>query len=161
MSRHPCIEAKVVYGKEAERKLLPILSAAVGVKMNLVSSTFSTMDMEGKGVFAELKRRTSDFSYCDVKIKKEGWLMSSCKVIRAWDELSKGKRVFFFYFWDCDKSLWMYEVKEGDFTQDGDHFVPKYHYDNQLHVTIPQERWTRIRADLSAVVFEEERCWID
>jgi len=160
MSCHPNIKAKVVYGTEAEQKLLPILSHVVGEPLVKTSGTFDCMDMKGAGTFAELKRRGLDFSYCDEKIKREGWLMPSCKVIRSWTELAEGKRVFFFYYWGCDKTLWSYEMKEGDFSEGDCHFVPKGHYDNQLHVAILQERWQRVDVDLSEVVFEEEGCLI-
>lgn len=161
MSLHPCIGFKVAYGTEAEQKLLPILSKVVGTELRKTSGTFDCMDLEGAGIFGELKRRGLDWFYTDTKIKEEGWLMPSCKVIRGWRELSEGKRVFFFYFWSKDKSLWLYEMKAGDFTRKGDHFVPKGHYDNQLHVAIKQERWQRVDVDLSDVVFEEETCLIE
>ena len=160
MSVHPSIKSKVVFGTEAEQKLLPILSQAVNEKLHKTSGTFDVMDMVGSGIFAELKRRTSDFSYCDEKIQREGWLMPSCKIIRAWQELSEGKRVVFFYYWGCDKSLWMYEMSEGDFSSGDSHRVPNGHYDRQLHVAIVQDRWSRVDADLSEVVFEDEGCWI-
>ena len=118
------------------------------------------MDMVGDTTFSELKRRSRDWSYRDEKIKKEGWLMPSCKVIEGWEQKSRGKKVYFFYLWMCDKSLWMYELKDGDFTQDGSHFIPRGHFDNQLHVRIPQEKWTPC-GDLSDVVFEEDVCWIE
>jgi hypothetical protein len=160
MSVHPNINAKVIFGTEAEQKLLPILSSVVGEKLYKTAGTFDCMDMVGSGIFAELKRRTSDWSYCDEKIQREGWLMPSCKVIRGWRELSEGKRVVFFYYWGFDKSLWVYEMKEGDFSSDDCHKIPKGHYDKQLHVTIHQDRWTRCDVDLSGVVFEDEECWI-
>jgi hypothetical protein len=160
MSCHPCIAAKVSYGLEAERKLLPILSDVIGEPLIKTVGTFDCMDMEGLTSFSELKRRTTDYTYEDERIKREGWWMPSCKVIKGWQELSEGKRVFFFYLWSCDKSLWMYEMKEGDFSSSDCHKVPKGHYDNQLHVAIPQERWTRVECDLSSLVFEEDLCWI-
>ena len=160
MSCHPCISAKVSYGLEAEQKLLPILSTVVGEPIRKTGGTFDCMDFGGDSSFSELKRRTSDFSYRDEKIEREGWLMPSCKVIEGWWKLSEGKRVFFFYLWSCDKSLWVYEMKEGDFTSGDSHKVPKGHYDNQLHVAIPQELWSRVDCDLSSLVFEEDLCWI-
>jgi len=54
----------------------------------------------------------------------------------------------------------MYELKEGDFSQDGSHFIPKGHYDSQLHVRIPQKKWTQC-GNLSDVAFEEDVCWIE
>ena len=160
MSLHPNIKSKVIFGTEGEQKLLPVLSQVVGEKLHKTSGTFDCMDMAGERVFAELKRRSMDFSYCDEKIKREGWLMPSCKVIRSWQELSEGKRVIFFYFWSCDKSLWMYEMKEGDFSSEDCHRVPNGHYDKQLHVAILQDRWSRVDVDLSDVIFEDEGCWI-
>lgn len=161
MSRHPCIAQKVSYGTEAEQKLIPILSAIVGEPLKKTSATFDCMDLVGRSSFSELKRRTPDWFYTDAKIKKEGWLMPSCKVIRGWEELSKGKRVFFFYLWSKDKSLWMYEMRDGDFNKKDDYVIPKGHYDNQLHVTIPQEKWRRIDVDLSSIIFEEDTCLIE
>lgn len=85
--------------------------------------------------------------------------MPSTKILRGWDELSKGKSVFFFYYWGCDKTLWVYEMKEGDFST-AHHRIPRGHYDQQLHVAIHQDRWSRCDVDLSTVLFEEEGCWI-
>jgi hypothetical protein len=161
MSKHPAINCLYSYGSEAEKILMPIVSRVVGDTLKKTSETFDSMDMVGRKTFCELKRRGLTWHYRDAKIKKEGWLMPSNKVMRGWEELSKGKRVFFVYFWSKDKSLWVYEMKEGDFSASGDHFVPKGHYDTQLHVAIPQDRWCRVDVDLSGVVFEEDRCWID
>lgn len=140
---------------------MPIISRAVGDKLKKTSETFDSMDMTGKKSFCELKRRSSDWTYHDAKIKKEGWLMPANKVMRAWQELSEGKKVYFVYFWGFEKSLWLYEVKDTDFKKKEDYVIPKNHYDNQLHVTVPQEKWTRVAVDLSGVVFEEDKCWID
>ena len=161
MSKHPAINSLYTYGSEAEKYLMPIISRAVGDKLKKTSETFDSMDMTGKKTFCELKRRSSDWSYHDEKIKKEGWLMPANKVMRAWQELSEGKKVFFVYFWGFEKSLWLYEVKDTDFKKKEDYVIPKNHYDNQLHVTVPQEKWTRVAVDLSGVIFEEDKCWID
>lgn len=161
MSKHPAVESLYTYGVEAEEKLLSTISAYVGEPVVRMSGTFDHLDMESKSAFSELKRRTAEWSYHDDKIKKEGWLVPSCKVIKAWEKLSEGKKVFFFYFWMCDKSLWVYEMKEGDFTAAGSHFVPKNHYDSMLHVKIHQDQWKRLNVDLRHVTFEEDVCWID
>lgn len=160
MSYHPAISGLVTYGKEGEEKLMEAISYVVGEAVTKTTATFDTMDFEGHFSFSELKRRSSDWFYCDEKIKREGWLIPSCKVIRGWEELSNEKRVFFFYFWMRDKSLWMFEMKEGDFCNDGDHFIPKGHYDKMLHVAIQQDRWKRINCDMSSIVFEEDTCLI-
>lgn len=160
MSCHPSISSLLEYGKEGETKLLSSISAYVGEPVTKTKGVFDNMDFISESFFCELKRRSKDYSYCDEKIKKEGWLISSSKVIKGWEEIAKGKRVFFFYFWTWDKSLWVYELQEGDFTQDGSHFIPKGHYDTMLHVTIPQDKWIRC-GELSDVVFEEDVCWIE
>lgn len=158
---HPQLSSLKQYGLEGEVKLLASVSVCVGEPVTKTSWEKDAMDMMGATTFSELKRRSSDWCYHDEKIKKDGWLVPSSKVMRGWEELSNGKKVFFFYFWMFDKSLWMYEMKDGDFTQPNDHRPPKNHYDNQLHVWIPEEKWTRCKVDLSDVVFEEELCWIE
>lgn len=158
MSKHPAISTLVAYGAEAERILLPILSQIVQDGLKKTDGCFNTMDFQGKRTFAELKRRSKDWSYTDERIRQEGWLIPSCKILRGWEELSKGKDVFFFYFWMCDKSLWFYQLREGDFTGPKDHFVPKNHYDQMLHVTIPEEKWTFVTKVEN--LFEEEQCLI-
>lgn len=160
MSLHPCIAAKVAYGTEGEDKLLPVLSDVVGQPLKKMKGTYSVLDFYGNSVFVELKKRTPQWSYTDPKIQKEGWLIPSCKILFGWTMLEKGKRVFFAYYWSFDKSLWIYELKAGDFTTGG-HFVPEGHYDQMLHVAIPQEKWKKVEVDLSEVVFEEDGCWID
>lgn len=160
MSKHPGISSLVAYGYEGEDKLTSAISTYLGEHVVKTSATFDSMDFCGEKTFSELKRRSTDWTYYDTKIKEEGWLMPSNKVMKGWEEISKGKRVFFFYFWSFDKTLWAYEMSETDFTQKDDHFVPRNHYDNMLHVTIPQEKWTFVEK-LSSIVFEEETCWID
>jgi hypothetical protein len=161
MSCHPQISSLVAYGSEAEVKLVSILSALMGEPVVKTSGTFDAMDFQGATTFSELKRRSSDHHYTDAKIRTEGWLMPSSKVMKGWQALSEGKRVVFWYFWMRDKSLWSYEMSETDFSQPGSHFVPTNHYDTQNHVTIPQDQWVRASVDCSSLVFEEDLCWIE
>ena len=159
MSRHPNINFLVSYGNEGEQQLIKIISDIVGSTLKKTSYTFDSMDMESDSCLVELKRRSSDWSYSDKKIKEEGWLMPSIKVLKAHEVRSEGKKAYFFYFWSKDKSLWSLEIHEGDFCS-CPHFVPKGHYDNQLHVAIPQERWTKHNVDLSMLQFAEDECMI-
>lgn len=160
MSLHPAISSLVTYGYEGEDKLTSAISQCLGEQVIKTASAFDSMDFGSPTYFVELKRRGLDWTYHDTKIKEEGWFMPSCKVIKGWEEISKGKRVFFFYFWSFDKTLWSYEMSATDFTQKDDHFVPKNHYDTMLHVTIPQDKWTFVEK-ISSIVFEEETCWIE
>lgn len=159
MSKHPNINFLVSYGHEGEQQLIQIISTIVGSPLKKTSYTFDSMDMESDTCLVELKRRSDDWFYSDTKIKEEGWLMPSCKVIKAHEAKFDGKRVFFFYFWSRDKSLWSLEIGTGDFCS-CPHFVPKGHYDNQLHVAIPQERWKRETIDCSQLRFAEDECMI-
>lgn len=159
MSCHPCIESKVAYGEEGEQKLLDFLSECVGEPLVKTKETFGVLDFAGETVVAELKKRTSDWSYDDEKIQREGWLIPSCKILKGWEQRSLGKRVVFFYYWACDKSLWMYELQDNDFTEAGSHFVPRGHYDQMLHVAVPQTRWNSLGS--VQVAFEEDGCWIE
>lgn len=158
MSCHPCIESKVAYGEEAEEKLIELLSNRVKEPLVKTKETFGILDFSGPSVVAELKKRTSDWSYHDEKIKREGWLIPSCKILRGWEHLSEGKKVFFYYYWACDKSLWEYELLQSDFTAPGSHFVPRGHYDQMLHVAVPQGKWKSLGS--VEVAFEEDGCWI-
>jgi hypothetical protein len=157
MSCHPNIEHLVTYGKEAEEALAPLLSQIVGDTLLKTGSEFDSLDFQGDHTFAELKRRSDDWSYTHPKIQQEGWLIPSCKIMRGWTELAKGRKVFFFYAWDCDRSVWMYELAPGDFTSGG-HFIPKGHYDAMLHVAVPQSRWTRLPVEAP---WKAQGCWID
>lgn len=159
MSQHPAISSLVKYGSEGEEKLVSAISEFVGEQVMKTKGTFDSMDFTSPGFFCELKRRSSEWSYYDEKIKQDGWLMPSCKVIEGWEQKSRGKRVMFFYFWMQDKTLWAYELKDGDFTQPGSHTIPKYHYDKMLHVKIPEDQWM-FCGKLNDVVFEEDLCWI-
>lgn len=160
MSCHPAISTLLKYGLEGETKLISIISQVLREPVTKTSGGLDMMDFYSKSFFCELKRRSRDWSYRDEKIKKEGWLVSSSKVIEGWEQKSRGKRVVFFYLWMCDKTLWAYELQDGDFTQPGSHFIPNGHYDNQLHVRIPQDKWTQC-GNLSDIVFEEDVCWIE
>lgn len=138
---------------------MDLLSNEVGEPLVKTRETFGLLDFLGQTVVAELKKRTSDWSYLDEKIQQEGWLIPSCKILRGWELLSQGKRVIFFYYWACDKTLWMYELQQGDFTSPGSHFIPKGHCDQMLHVTIPQRKWHALgKVDVS---FTEDECWIE
>lgn len=161
MSCHPAISSLVVYGAEAEEELCDVMSSVVGESVRKIHKTFDTMDVRGNTVFGELKRRSRDYHYNDEKIKKEGWLIPSCKIIRGWLEMAEGFEVYLFYFWSSDKTLWYYKMKEGDFCSGDCHKPPKNHYDKQLHVWIPEECWTRVPIDLSGLMFEEDECWIE
>lgn len=161
MSKHPAINSLYSYGIEGEEKLLSTISFYVGEPVKKTSATFDHLDAIGTNSFSEIKRRGSDWSYHDKIIKQEGWILPSCKVIRAWEELSKGKKVYFFYFWMVDKSLWVYEMKPNDFTDAKSHFIPNGHWDNMLHVRIMEDKWKRVNCDLRNVVFEEDQCWIE
>lgn len=160
MSCHPAIHSKVVYGTEGEDKLLPVLSAALGKPLRKIGNSFSVLDFKGEGVFAELKKRTSEWSRQDPKIKNEGWLIPSCKILQSWAEMDKGNEVVFFYFWASDKTLWSYRLKRTDFTTGG-HFVPKGHYDQMLHVAVPEHLWEQVSLDGFDLQFEEDTCWIE
>lgn len=159
MSCHPNIAALVSYGLEGQQSLADAISTVLGEPMEQTTATYDTLDFQSKTLFAELKRRKPEWSYYDEKIKKEGWLIPSCKILRAWEELDKGKRVFFFYFWSSDKTLWVFEMMPGDFSSTP-HFIPKNHYDQMLHVAVPQERWRRCEVDLTHLQFEEDQCQI-
>ena len=161
MSCHPNIQNLITYGLEAEAKLTEIISNILGEPMKKTASKFDCLDFQGVICFAELKRRSNKYFYTDPKIKKEGWLIPSCKIIRGWDELNSNKRVYFFYLWMADKSLWIYEMKQGDFASGNCHKIPPGHYDNQLHVAIHQDMWKRVDIDLSSIEFDEETCHID
>jgi len=127
------------YGKKAENRLLPVLETIIGEKIVPTANSCDTMDGVSETWDVELKRRTAKYSWADEKIMKEGWLIPACKITRA---RTSGKRTAFFYSWEKDESLWMFEYTEA--SMNGlKSYVPFWHIDKQPHFNIPFCLWTR------------------
>lgn len=126
-----------------EKVLQPALEKAVGESLVKTTEEMDTMDFEGKTCFVELKTRGDQYHYSQSFFKKDGWLLPSCKIVRAREEVKKGKKVFFFYFWRAGKSLWMWEFSEAGVLGAKQEY-PSWHQDGQQQTYIKEQFWTRL-----------------
>ena len=159
MSQHPAIQSLLDYGEEGERLLRNVICDWLGEEIEKTPQVFGKLDFLGKTTSSDLKRRTPTWHYTNSQIRQDGWLIPWCKVLDGFDHQHRGKRVYFFYFWSSDKTLWVYELPRGSWSLPP--FTPEGHFDNQLHVGIPEAKWTHIWTAPSHVVFEEDTCWIE
>lgn len=126
-----------------EKVLQPALERCVGESLTKTSDCMDQMDFEGASCFVEVKSRGDQYHYSQWFIKKDGWMLPSGKIERAQREVAAGKRVFFFYFWRADKSLWMWEYTEGGVLGCREEY-PEWHHDQQKQTFIPEQYWKRV-----------------
>jgi hypothetical protein len=123
--------------------LKPAMEKAVGESLVKTSEDNDTMDFEGKTCFVELKTRGDQYHYSQWFIKKDGWLLPTCKITRAHEEVREGKRVIFFYFWTAGKTLWRWDFSS-DGLKDSKEDYPSWHQDYQKQTYIKERHWTRV-----------------
>lgn len=126
-----------------EKVLHPKLETIVGEPLVHTKEETDAMDYEGVSCFVEVKSRGDQYHYSQWFFKKDGWMLPSSKIDRAQREIEAGKRVFFFYFWRADKSLWMWEYKEGGVLGCLEQY-PEWHHDKQKQTYIPEQCWKRV-----------------
>ena len=131
------------FGLYYEKILQPALEMSVGQPLVKTAMTTDTMDFEGETCFVELKSRGDQYHYTQSFIKKDGWLLPSCKIRRAREEVEKGKQVVFFYFWTAGKSLWRWDFNESDLVGCKEEY-PLWHHDKQKQIYIKEQCWTRV-----------------
>ncbi len=136
------ITADHEYGWRQELVLQPILEACIGEKLEKTSSRYDVIDFEGATCYVELKcRKAHDKKGRLVRSDThDSWLMPASKIEYA-DK--QEKRVFLFYRFEGDKTLWMIEYKRG-MLSDLKTERPIWHSARSLHYYIPADRWTRI-----------------
>jgi len=139
---HP-YEVRKVLGNYYEMVLKPALEKAVGEPLVKTSEDVDTMDFEGKTCFVELKSRGDQYHYSQWFIKKDGWLLPTCKITRARKEVKEGKKVVFFYFWRAGKSLWRWDFSEEGLL-DAKEEYPQWHQDRQKQTYIKEHNWVRV-----------------
>jgi hypothetical protein len=139
---HP-FESRGPLGLYYEKILHPTLEKIVGETLVKTASCFDEVDFEGETCFVELKTRSDKYHYSQSFIQKDGWILPSCKIMRAREEVKKGKKVFFFYFWKAGKSLWIWEFSEEGCLGAKEEY-PSWHQDGQKHIYIKQSNWKRV-----------------
>jgi len=139
---HP-FHKRSVFGYHYEQILKPKIEEILGEAVDKTSEETDMMDFFGESYFAELKTRGDQYHYSQWFIKKDGWLIPTCKIRRAIEEVREGKKVVFFYFWTAGKSLWMWEFKEEDLRDTLD-CVPSWHQDHQRQSYVMEHHWTRV-----------------
>ncbi len=123
--------------------LKPALEKAVGEPLVKTSEDLDTMDFEGKTCFVELKTRGDQYHYSQWFIKRDGWILPTCKITRARQEVKEGKKVVFFYFWRAGKSLWRWDFSE-EGLKDCKEEYPSWHQDLQKQTYIKEHHWIRV-----------------
>jgi hypothetical protein len=131
------------FGLYYEKVLQPALEKSVGEPLMKTSDEMDMMDFEGDTCFVEVKTRSDQYHYSQEFIKKDGWLLPSCKIARAREEAKKGKTVVFFYFWKAGKSLWRWDFSEESFLDCNEKY-PEWHHDQQKQAYIKEQNWTRV-----------------
>ena len=141
-SSHP-FHKRSIFGYHYENLLKATLERVVGEPIVKTSEEYDTMDFQGNTSFLELKARSDQYHYSQSFIKKQGWLLPYCKIQRAKEEVAKGKRVVFFYFWKADKTLWMWEYSEEALT-DCIIKYPDWHIDQQQQIYVKEMHWKKV-----------------
>ena len=139
---HP-FETRSAPGLYYEKILKPALEKAVGEALVKTSEDLDTMDFSGKTCFVELKTRGDQYHPSLWYIKKDGWILPTCKITRAKKEVNEGKRVVFFYFWRAGRSLWRWDFSE-EGCLDALEKYPEWHEDLQKQTYIKEHHWTRV-----------------
>ena len=139
---HPFFH-RIKLGLYYETTLKPALEQAVGVPLTKTSEETDTMDFEGENCFIELKARSDQYHYTQWFIKKDGWLLPTCKIKRALEEVRNGKQVVFFYFWVAGKTLWRWDFKEEDLN-DVENKFPPWHRDYQQQSYVKEHHWIQV-----------------
>lgn len=139
---HP-FSARSRLGLYYEMVLKPALEKAVGEPLTKTKEEMDCMDFEGRTCFVELKTRSDQYHYSQSFIKRDGWILPTCKIVRARKEVKEGKRVFFFYFWLAGKSLWQWDFSEGGLLDSLEKY-PEWHQDYQKQTYIKERHWKRV-----------------
>ena len=126
-------------GEQGEELLKPILEHHWGEVLYKTEKENDTLDFETVNRWIELKRRLAPYSSSD-KYFEEGALIPFCKFVRA---LEEEKPVFFYYYFDTDKTLWELEFKP-ELLDLYFPFVPRGHTRGQPHLAIPKKHWKKI-----------------
>lgn len=126
-----------------EKILHPALELAIGESLVKTEDRYDVMDFQGKNCFVELKTRGDQYHYSQSFIKKDGWIIPYCKIEKAKEEVAKGKRVIFFYFWTAGKSLWRWDFSEKDLLGCKIEY-PKWHHDLQQQIYIQEKNWKQV-----------------
>ena len=141
-----------VWGWSQEIEMQPILESYVGEKLQKTSARYDIIDFEGPTCYVELKcRKAKDKNGYTVTSKThDSWLMPASKIEYA-DR--QEKRVFLFYRFEADKTLWVIDYKRG-MLADLQTVRPIWHSARSLHYYIPADRWTRLEVVTEDVVVE-------
>ena len=130
-------------GSYYEIVLKPALELDMDRTLTKTAETTDTMDFVGKNCFVELKSRGDSYHYSQWFIKKDGWILPTCKLRRALEEYEKGNQVVFYYFWKADKTLWRW-----DFHPDCLNVIknkyPEWHIDKQEQSYVPEDMWRKV-----------------
>ena len=126
-------------GQIGEEIVKPILEEYLGEVLYKTEKENDLLDFETVNRWIEIKRRLPPYSSTD-KYFEDGALIPLCKFVRA---LEEEKPVFFYYYFDTDKTLWELEFNP-DFLTLYKPFIPRGHKTNQPHLTIPKKHWRQI-----------------
>ena len=126
-----------------ETILKPRLENIVGEALTKTSESCDEMDFESENYYVELKTRSDSYHPSQWFIKRDGWILPYCKILRARQEIAKGKRVIFFYFWIAGKTLYRWDFTE-EGVGDAKLEYPEWHLDQQQQIYIKEHHWIQI-----------------
>jgi hypothetical protein len=139
-----------VFGWAKEVVLQPILEAIVEEPLTKTARRYDTVDFEGATCCVELKCRNAyDKNGRSVTSEShDTWLMPASKIDYA---EANDKKVYLFYYFDGDKTLWMIEYNKGMFSH-LESVRPIWHSQRSLHYYVPKEMWTLLDVEYGVVV---------
>ena len=140
-------QEKVVWGKALERELKPLIERYLGYSLTATEYAYDSVDMisNSGNTAVELKGRPDLRSPMDkspavpqYSTDWDEWIIPYCKI---WNK--RTKRLYFFYYWAGDNTLWAIKYKASQFNE-YTRAVPFQHTSNQLHIYIPKDDWIDI-----------------
>lgn len=140
------ITERHLFGWSQEERLLKYFNKHLGESFERTKKRYDSLDGLGAVAVYELKSRpktrwnrfTRTQVPVDSKSYPDGWLMPCCKM----ENLPAGKKLYFFYYYEGDDTLWVCPYEEAKFSELNP-FYPSYN-PTQKHILIPVEWWSQV-----------------
>ena len=149
------ITERHTFGWAQEERLLPFFNKYLDDDLKRTTDRFAHQDCISERFLVEAKSRPATrwdrFNRRQVPVNSksypEGWLMPYCKT----QNLPDNKRLFFFYYYEGDDTLWVCPYDKQKFSELNAYYPP--FNPNQLHILIPVEWWSQVDC-----YKEEQKC---
>ena len=141
-------EEKVVWGKDLEQKTKQYVEKYLGYTITPTEYTFDSVDFTNTEVSStqEVKGRPKMRTPMDktqapviqYSTDWDTWMLPYCKI-----EKHKAKKLYFFYYWESENSLWVSEY-DAKIYSTFRKSVPADRPTKQLQIYIPKKHWVDI-----------------